>query len=165
LTQLYNRRFFDRALAEEWKRLQRAGLPLALLMCDIDYFKAYNDTYGHQLGDTCIREVARAINLHCGRTSDVAARYGGEEFAVVLPQTTLDGATAVARLILEEVTSLQLEHRASPAVNIVSISVGVACLTPNSNQTPEQLIDSADRALYESKSKGRNRITCFQDES
>lgn len=158
LTQLHNRRYFDQCLAKEWKRLERAHLPISLLMCDIDFFKNFNDTYGHISGDECIQTVARVILDECKRPADISARYGGEEFAVILPQTDTEGAMQVAEAIRKGVERANIPHETSQVKNIVSVSVGVGTVIPSMDLPPDHLVSLADEALYMSKNQGRDRI-------
>ncbi len=162
LTGLDNRRSFDSRLEAEWSRAQRNRESIALLYVDIDHFKAYNDHYGHQAGDVCLAEVARAIRDSAQRGSDLCARYGGEEFVVLLPQTTQDHALAVARRVCQAVQALGLPHRASSTANVVTVSVGVASLSPSPQIPASWLLDRADKALYTAKDNGRNRVCAFQ---
>ena len=164
LTNIFNRRYFDRQLALEWRRLTRNPSPLSLIMCDVDHFKIYNDTYGHQQGDECLSQVARAIASCTRRPADFVCRYGGEEFAVILPHTHLEGAVKVAESINVKVQELNLEHANSPTSSIVTISLGVACITPNRDSDAQCLIQNADRALYTAKSSGRNRLAVYQSD-
>jgi diguanylate cyclase (GGDEF)-like protein len=157
LTGISNRRSFDEALAREWQRALRQQSSLAILVGDIDSFKTYNDRYGHLAGDDCLRQVARAIAQTAKRSSDLAFRYGGEEFAVILPETHLDGAMIVASSILESIRELQIPHAYSPVSPIVTISLGAASITPRSNTDPSSLVAAADLALFEAKTRGRNR--------
>jgi diguanylate cyclase (GGDEF)-like protein len=159
LTQLYNRRYFDNMLKAEISRSQRLSLPISLLICDIDYFKRYNDTYGHLAGDDCIRAVADTIHQHSKRVSDVAARYGGEEFAVILPNTGAEEARAIAESIRHAIELLKLPHGSSSVKSVVSISIGVGAMTPSIHTKPSKLVGLADEALYESKSNGRDRVS------
>jgi diguanylate cyclase (GGDEF)-like protein/PAS domain S-box-containing protein len=160
LTGLANRRCFDETLEREWRRAGRDGRPLALLMLDVDCFKSYNDDFGHQTGDTVLREVASCMQGATRRPGDTAARYGGEEFAVILPNTHADGAVQVAEAIRMAVANLALPHPHGPAGR-VTISIGVAAVTttayPTLDTTPDSLIASADAALYAAKAAGRNR--------
>lgn len=156
LTSIFNRRYFDQQLNLEWRRLMRHPSPLSLIMCDVDHFKLYNDIYGHQQGDECLRQIASALASCSRRAADLVCRYGGEEFAVILPQTELTGAVKVAESIKTRVTELNLEHRGSPVSKIVTISLGVACTTPGRHLDAQGLIQNADRALYTAKSRGRN---------
>jgi diguanylate cyclase (GGDEF)-like protein/PAS domain S-box-containing protein len=160
LTGLFNRRQFDKQLDEEWRRCARRKLPLSLIMIDIDYFKLYNDTYGHLEGDECLKKVAKCIeNALLRRAGDLVARYGGEEFVALLPDTDVDGACAVAETMRAVVESLNLLHQASPLLNHVTISLGVACIVPVHAGDPSLLVAAADRMLYHSKSTGRNRVS------
>ncbi|MEW6647585.1 MAG: diguanylate cyclase [Pseudomonadota bacterium] len=152
-----NRRAFDETLAQEWGRAQRELAPLSLLMIDVDYFKNYNDSYGHQAGDRCLQQIAAAIAATLKRPADVVARYGGEEFAVVLPRTDAAGADGVARAIQNEVARLAIPHAASRASDQVTVSIGIATLAPAPGNSPEILIHGADSALYRAKHEGRNR--------
>lgn len=158
LTQVANRRYFDQYLEQEWRRLQREGLPLSLIICDIDYFKQYNDTYGHLIGDRCLEQVAQALSSALKRPADLIARYGGEEFAAILPNTPLQGAITVAEQMQEAIANLQIPHIGTELSEpIVSISLGITCTTPTLNAPLIRLLDLADRALYEAKHKGRNQ--------
>lgn len=156
LTHVANRRRFDEYLDREWRRMIREQSILALILCDIDYFKLYNDTYGHQAGDICLKKVAQAIASSVKRPGDLVARYGGEEFAVILPHTNGEGAMRVAEEIRKNVRGLLVPHSQSP-VGCVSISLGVAVTLPHPKATLENLIVSADLALYEAKYEGRDR--------
>ncbi|RMH77797.1 MAG: PAS domain S-box protein [Cyanobacteria bacterium J007] len=157
LTQLANRRRFDEYLEQEWRRLAREREPLSLIMADIDFFKSYNDTYGHQAGDECLKQVARTIAATVKRPADVVARYGGEEFAVILPKTNLQGAEWLARRICDRVRGLQLPHSGSAIESWVTLSLGTATCIPTADGSANLLVAHADRALYEAKLRGRNR--------
>ena len=157
LTGLANRRRFDEVLQTEWLKLRREKQYLSLVMADVDFFKRYNDTYGHQPGDLCLSSVAKAIRSQVKRPADLAARYGGEEFAAILPGTDPEGARHVAELIRGEVERLALPHAASSAADHVTISVGVASLVPRDGVPPGELVRRADEALYRAKKEGRNR--------
>lgn len=157
LTQVANRRCFDEYLEREWRRLSREQFPLALILCDIDYFKAYNDTYGHQAGDECLQQVAKAIRRSLKRPADFVARYGGEEFAIVLPNTKAEGALTVAEEIRSSLAELEMDHVKSEVSRYVTLSLGVAVIVPTPNSSPEKLIYTADRGLYEAKYSGRDR--------
>lgn len=159
LTQVANRRCFDEALEREWRRMAREQKPFALLLGDIDFFKKYNDSYGHQQGDDCLRRVAKALEGAVLRPGDLVARYGGEEFVLLLPGSDLEGALLVAERALEAVSRQQIEHKASTASPHVTISLGAACMHPNQGGTPDELVVRADQALYRSKEGGRNRVT------
>ncbi len=162
LTRIYNRRRFDEMFLAEWNRLAREGRPLGLIMQDVDYFKAYNDTYGHPAGDLCLQKVAQAISKATKRPADLVARYGGEEFIVALPNTDLEGATAVAEAIRAELRELKLPHRSSAASPYLTMSFGVSSQVPSENIPPSQLIEAADQALYLAKEHGRDRIQAYQ---
>ncbi len=159
LTQIYNRRYFDAMLSKEIKQLQRLSAPISLLLCDIDFFKRYNDSYGHLAGDDCIKTVAEAIQAQCKRLSDVAARYGGEEFGVILPSTRAEDAVAIAEAICHDIASRKIAYDKSPIKDIVSLSIGIATIVPDLHTTPCDLIKLADQALYDSKHLGRDRVT------
>ncbi|GBO54378.1 hypothetical protein APA_2326 [Pseudanabaena sp. lw0831] len=157
LTQIANRRSFDDFLSKEWQRHLREQQPLSLILIDIDYFKRYNDHYGHQGGDECLIQVAQTINLVPQRPSDLVARYGGEEFVVVLPNTNTEGALIFADSIQNAIASLAIPHEKSDVNEYVTLSLGVACLIPTPDSIAEELIASADQSLYEAKAQGRNR--------
>lgn len=157
LTGIANRRMFDEQIAIEWRRARRQTSSLALLMCDVDFFKLFNDTYGHQAGDDCLRQVAGTIQNHLERPSDIAARYGGEEFGVILPETEIAGAFYVAEKIRHAIHELKLPHAGS-AYGQVTVSVGIAALIPDKENSFNDLIQAADRALYRAKDAGRNRV-------
>jgi diguanylate cyclase (GGDEF)-like protein len=156
LTQLSNRRRFDEYLNIEWRRAMRDDHPLSLVIFDVDFFKPYNDTYGHQAGDECLKSIAGVINACIRRGSDLAARYGGEEFALVLPGTDIRGAVQIAESIREKVLGLAIPHEASSVVRSVTLSAGVACVTPRRDTPADILVRTADKALYKAKDRGRN---------
>lgn len=158
LTLVANHRFFEEMLSKEWNRLRREAGNLSLILCDVDYFKRYNDTYGHLAGDACLKKVAQALLEAVKRSGDLVARYGGEEFAILLPKTDLQGATLIAETVCSVVRSLQIPHENSPIEPYVTISLGVASTIPEPPLTPETLILRADLALYEAKNNGRNRV-------
>jgi diguanylate cyclase (GGDEF)-like protein len=160
LTGLFNRRSFDQALQAEWQRAERSRKPLALLFADVDHFKLFNDRYGHQTGDECLRAVATIIGERAFRPTDLAARYGGEEFAIVLPETDRNGAIEVAERIRTTVMERAIAHGAPGAGPHVTISVGVALRGPEDIGSPDYLLGLADQALYAAKRLGRNRVTC-----
>lgn len=164
LTGIANRRRFDEALYKEWRRAMRRQYPITLLMCDIDFFKQYNDAQGHQAGDECIRSVARAIEDTLKRPGDLVARYGGEEFAAILPDTDFDGAQMVAESVRSAVAELGIPHGRSSVASRVTLSVGAASMVPRRGApaSGEELIEVADKALYAAKSAGRNRIVVTQ---
>ncbi len=158
LTGLANRRQFDETLDNEWQRAMRTEMPLSLIFADIDYFKRFNDTYGHQAGDECLKQVARILQATVHRPADLVGRYGGEEFVMILPDTQADGALAVAEKILANVRKACIKHEHSDAADHVTLSIGVATLIPREGQDPEELVSTADRVLYRAKERGRNRI-------
>ncbi len=162
LTGLANRRYFDRVLYNEWQRLIREQKPLSLILCDIDYFKAYNDTYGHPEGDRCLQKVAQILKAAVKRPADLVTRYGGEEFALILPDTNAEGALVVAKFILKQVRKLRIPHQASEISNYVTLSVGTATKIPNSHLAVEHLVKMTDDALYQAKKQGRNQIIQYQ---
>lgn len=158
LTQVANRRAFDQALQHNWQRLQREQQPLSLILFDVDYFKRYNDCYGHQAGDDCLVQIARAAQQAANRVDDLVARYGGEEFAVILPNTSQAGAIAVAERIQANLRQQAIPHGQSEVSPIVSISLGIASLVPNTASSPQRLLELADQALYAAKHQGRDRF-------
>lgn len=162
LTQVANRRCFDQTLEREWNRLRRTKEPLSLIMSDVDFFKLFNDSYGHQGGDDCLKSVAKALSETARRGGDCVARYGGEEFAVILPATDEQGAFAVAEKIRQAVEGLAMEHKKSSIAPWVTLSLGVATIIPTDAGTPDLLIKRADEALYAAKSSGRNRVTAWK---
>lgn len=157
LTQLANRRRFDEYLKAEWERMARQQLPLSAIICDLDYFKRYNDTYGHLLGDDCLRAVARAISLAVKKPENLLARYGGEELAAILPNTQAEEATLVAEAIRLQIQGLKIVHAESTASKYVTASMGVASIVPKPELSPEILVALADKALYQAKRQGRDR--------
>lgn len=159
LTGVANRRRFDEYLEDEWQRMYRDQLPLSLILCDIDFFKKYNDTYGHQAGDACLRRVADALRFCVKRSVDLVARYGGEEFAVVLPNTTAVGASQVAEEIRTVVNNLGIPHAQSAVSKHITLSLGIACMTPEPHTSPAMLVAEADMALYQAKAAGRNQYS------
>lgn len=156
LTQVANRRCFDHHLAIEWQRLSRESQPLSLILFDIDYFKLYNDLYGHQKGDDCLVTIAQTVKRSLSRPADLVARYGGEEFAVILPNTDIQGAIAITERIRLAVSDLEIIHEDSKVSDYVTISLGVSSLFPDLDQSPSNLIKQADMALYAAKQQGRN---------
>ena len=161
LTGIANRRFFDEQSAREWRRCERMQKPIAIIMIDVDLFKKYNDTYGHQEGDECLKAVAAQISHSALRASDMAARYGGEEFVMVLGETSLSGAKCVANNIRQNLINLQIPHSASN-IGYVSISCGVASMLPVKGQEFDTLLKFADEALYKAKAQGRNTVVCAE---
>ncbi|MBD1909741.1 PleD family two-component system response regulator [Leptolyngbya sp. FACHB-16] len=160
LTQLANRHQLDVQLDVEWRRMAREEAPLSFILCDIDFFKRYNDALGHQAGDACLRQVAKVIKRVAKRPGDLAIRYGGEEFAVILPNTPLDGAVKVAERLQNAVQRIQLVHPNSKVSSYVTLSTGVSTTFPSQTSylLPEALITAADKALYEAKAMGRDRF-------
>jgi len=158
LTGIANRRSFDDVLKKEWYRTMRADKPISLLMIDIDFFKLYNDHYGHQGGDDCLKKVVKGLQENLHRETDFLARYGGEEFSVILPETELNGAIKVAEEMRQAIKARRIEHAKSKIDKFVSISIGVATLTPHQGMDPESLITAADQALYQAKEEGRDRV-------
>ena len=163
LTGIANRRSFDEKLQLEWSRCQRQGEPLSLVLADVDQFKRYNDRYGHQGGDTCLKAVAGILQRQTFRATDLSARYGGEEFAVILPNTDLAGARIVAERMRGEIETLELPHAASDVSPWVTLSLGVACCIPGADNQPQELLSLADSALYAAKAEGRNRVCCAEE--
>lgn len=159
LTGIANRRFFDELVVREWRRCTRMKQPISLVMIDVDHFKKYNDTYGHQAGDECLKAVAEQVARATPRASDLAARYGGEEFVLVLGETSIDGAKWLANLIRQHVSDLKLPHIASNLQH-VTISCGAASVIPHDDMPLETLLKAADSALYVAKSQGRNTVVC-----
>ena len=162
LTGIPNRRIFDETLENEWKRSCRDLKPLSLLLIDIDYFKPYNDNYGHQGGDDCLKQVAGALRAKLKRGGDMVARYGGEEFVVILPATDIKGAAATAKTLCSVINEMNLPHAHSKASDHVTISIGVASMLPKAEDDPSRLITLADEALYTAKEQGRNRYHCSE---
>jgi diguanylate cyclase (GGDEF)-like protein len=160
LTGVANRRWFDERLQVEWLRCRRNKLPLSLILLDLDHFKAYNDRYGHQAGDDCLRAVAAAMKSRLGRPADLLARYGGEEFVCLLPETPTDGARAKAEDLGRAVLDLALPHADSATAPVVTISRGVATASPALDGSPNDLLQRADAQLYAAKRAGRNRTEC-----
>ncbi|RCJ22348.1 diguanylate cyclase [Nostoc sp. ATCC 43529] len=158
LTQVANRRCFDDTFNAEWQRLAREQASLSLILCDVDYFKLYNDTHGHLAGDDALRHVAKIISQTVKHPNDLVARYGGEEFAVILPNTDAEEAIAVAREIQTNISALQLPHPNSQVSEFITLSLGVATITPHSQSSPATLIAAADQGLYQAKAQGRNCV-------
>jgi diguanylate cyclase (GGDEF)-like protein len=174
LTRVANRRGFDQTLEQEWRRLIRETLStqdvgmethfvespssLSLILCDVDFFKRYNDSCGHLAGDQCLQEVAAALGRSVNRPGDLVARYGGEEFAVLLPNTDAAGAVSVAQKIRTEIRNLQIPHPTSSVSEFITVSLGVTSTIPSVNTIPSDLISIADKALYQAKEAGRDRL-------
>lgn len=163
LTGIHNRRYFDEILAIEWKRAKREKSPLSLIMLDIDYFKKFNDTYGHQAGDECLIKVANAISDALRRSVDIVARYGGEEFVVILPNIELKDATHMAEKIRAQIVALEIEHKLSSISPFITMSLGVTSIVPSSDSSHAKLLQSADEALYNAKLRGRNCVIVAYD--
>jgi two-component system, cell cycle response regulator len=156
LTKIANRRCFDDFFQHQWRRLSRTQQPLSLLMLDVDFFKLYNDFYGHQRGDDCLVEIAQTIQKIISRPTDLVARYGGEEFVIVLPETNEEGAIVIAQIIINAIYGLAIPHQASAISSHVTVSIGITSLIPVLDFSPDCLIDQADQALYLAKQQGRN---------
>ncbi len=164
LTGIPNRRFLDERLAAEIDSAQRNEKPISILLIDVDHFKAFNDQYGHTMGDACLVDVAHALRRACRRATDMAARYGGEEFVVLLPNCEPSGAERAAGIVLDAVRTLSIPHTKSEHEQ-VTVSVGVYTVIPSRTTTPTELLACADRALYQAKQSGRNQLALGQDES
>jgi diguanylate cyclase (GGDEF)-like protein len=166
LTQVANRRRFDEFINLEWKRARREKTSISLILIDIDHFKLYNDTYGHQAGDDCLKAVARRIRESVNRPLDFVARYGGEEFAVVLPNTDNRGAVHIAGVLCRQIRKLDIPHAGSSTCGCVTISCGVSTILPGGRESsPGELIFLADDGLYAAKEQGRNRVVSTQGPS
>jgi len=164
LTGIANRRYFDEYLEKEWRRLTRTKSPLSLILCDVDYFKYYNDYYGHLAGDDCLQKIAKTIKQNVKRSADLVARYGGEEFAIILPNTSDKDSEKVVELIRTAIEKLYINHSASRVSKYVTMSMGVASIIPTKIESPQYLIAKADEALYHAKEKGRDRIIFFNQD-
>ena len=158
LTQIANRRRFEERLGQEWRRAQRDRRSIAVIICDIDYFKNYNDTYGHLQGDQTLSIVAQTIHGTLSRPMDLAARYGGEEFGIILPNTSMLGAQRVAEKIQKALKECNIVHQRSPLSNHVTLSFGIAAMVPDTDLSTKNLVEAADKALYRAKNQGRNRM-------
>lgn len=158
LTQVANRRRFDEYLEQQWRQMSREFSPLSIILCDIDCFKQFNDTYGHLAGDDCLRQIAKAIAQPLKRPSDLLARYGGEEFVIVLPKTGLSGAYHVAKQVQRIVEEMKIPHARSRVRPFVTLSMGIASTLPDLERSPQSLLDAADHRLYQAKQQGRARI-------
>lgn len=157
LTGIANRRYFDEIMQQEWLRAARGHTSLSLILVDIDYFKAFNDTYGHQAGDYCLKKIASALKDALNRPADLITRYGGEEFAAILPETDINGGVVLAEAMRKKVAKLNLPHKKSKTAAHVSISLGVSSAITEGNSLTT-LIGLADKALYKAKDNGRNRV-------
>jgi len=160
LTGIANRRMFDSYMRKEWRRAMREQTPLSVVMLDVDFFKGYNDAYGHQQGDRCLVAVATTLQQHVRRPADLAARYGGEEFVMVLPNTQAEGAMILAERVREAIQALKIEHRSSTVSPFVTVSIGVVTAVPGVGLNEAGLdafLEAADQGLYQAKRQGRNR--------
>ncbi len=160
LTGIPNRRQFNLFLEHEWRSAIRTRLPISIVMADIDYFKSFNDNYGHLAGDECLKKVAKALFRVMKRGTDLVARYGGEEFAIVLPGTDINGALLLAEELRESVEKLKIVHEYSKSSNHITVSVGVSSIVPSPRDLPEMLINMSDKMLYTAKENGRNQVKC-----
>ena len=158
LTKIANRKKFNEALENEWSRAMRYGEPLSLLILDIDYFKNYNDAYGHLMGDECLKVVAETLKGYLKRGTDLVARWGGEEFACILPRTEQSEALEIARRLHAAVERLKIPHRSSEISEYLTVSIGVGTMVPKPEIFLREILDRSDRALYYAKQKGRNRV-------
>jgi diguanylate cyclase (GGDEF)-like protein len=167
LTGIANRRMFDAYLKQEWRRAMREQTPLSIMLADVDHFKKFNDTYGHQQGDMCLIGVAAVMQLHMQRPADLLARYGGEEFAVILPGTDAEGAGHMAEVLGQAVRDLRIDHSESDAAPYVTVSIGVVTTIPSPEEGDggmDMLLEQADQALYQAKKVGRNRVLAWTPE-
>lgn len=165
LTGIPNRRRLDEYLEDECRRAARSHTPMSLIMLDVDYFKGYNDAYGHAGGDFCLQRVGNAIKASLRRPADLVARYGGEEFAVVLPETPVNAAVALAEEIRKHIEALAIPHEKSEVTTHVTASMGVAGLQPGTHLSVADLLAHADDALYQAKKNGRNRVVMFREQA
>jgi diguanylate cyclase (GGDEF)-like protein len=161
LTGISNRRYFDETFDKEWRRAWRHDDILSIIIIDIDFFKKYNDYYGHLAGDDCLRQVGRVLKDSIKRAGDLVARYGGEEFVVILPSTSQEDAAKLAEKIRANVESLRVAHQMSKISEYVTVSIGIATVRPEKNMDPAGLIEKADTALYQAKNTGRNRVVAY----
>ncbi len=162
LTGINNRRRFDEALYDEWFRARRLSTPLSLIICDIDKFKEYNDSYGHLAGDKCLTRIAHLIEDSARRAGDMAARFGGEEFVIILPDTESSNAQDIAEQLRSAILDLEIPHETSSVANIVTVSFGVFTTLPEKDLPPETMIEFADKALYQAKERGRNMVVIYE---
>ena len=158
LTGLANRRYFDETLKTEFLRLKRSGATLSLIMLDVDYFKKFNDTYGHLAGDDCLRQIGNILKMIVGRAPDIVARFGGEEFVLILPETGKNGAKSLAERIINEIKILAIPHSESDVSDHVTVSIGIASVSTAELESPDQVVTLVDEAMYRAKKSGRNRI-------
>ncbi|MBD2394287.1 diguanylate cyclase [Cyanobacterium aponinum FACHB-4101] len=164
LTAIANRRQFDEIIAHEWQRHQRQQQPLTLIIADVDNFKAYNDNYGHPQGDECLYQIAQGISRTVKRAGELVARYGGEEFAIILPNTSPQKAVNLAKLIRKNIRELQIIHEYSPTNEVITLSLGIVTMIPSLNSGYERMINIADKALYQAKNSGKNKIVIAKPE-
>ena len=157
LTQITNRRGFEQYFNREYRRMKRDNKPLSLILCDVDYFKKYNDRYGHKAGDKCLKKIAQTIDTSLKRAGDLVCRYGGEEFAIILPDTDSYGAVYLAETIREHIQMLNIIHESSSVSNVITLSMGIATTMATTDSQPDIMLETADRALYQAKQQGRNR--------
>ncbi len=165
LTGIANRRYFDEVFSQEWKRCLREKQPISIILADIDCFKAFNDNYGHQAGDECLKKVAEEAKKLCRRPGDLLARYGGEEFIMILPFTDSNGGLFVAQNLRHNIENLSIPHGYSSVCGFVTVSVGVAAEIPDARNDRERLVRYADTALYKAKNTGRNRVVLYSPET
>ncbi|MEL4895338.1 GGDEF domain-containing protein [Crocosphaera sp. Alani8] len=158
LTQIPNRHYFDYYLDQEWRRMAREKQAFSLIVCDVDFFKAYNDTFGHLQGDYCLQKVAHSLESILQRPADKVTRYGGEEFVIILPNTEVEGAIHVAQKMRLAIKQLKLPSANQKVSQYVTISLGVTSVVPSQKTSPRQLLDEADKALYQAKKQGRDRV-------
>jgi diguanylate cyclase (GGDEF)-like protein len=158
LTGIANRRHFDHILDIEWRRAVRSQTPISVILIDVDFFKLYNDTYGHQKGDRCLKQVAQILSKTSNRAGDLVARYGGEEFAAILPGASAKDAAVWAEIVRQGVEQAKIPHESSKASAYVTISIGIAGMIPEKDVLPDVLLATADQALYQAKGGGRNQI-------
>jgi len=158
LTSIANRRSFEITYEREWKLARREATPLAMLMIDIDYFKQYNDIYGHLAGDRCLKKVVKTIAGCLKRPTDFLVRYGGDEFVVILPRTDVEGSLKTAEEIRARINGLEIEHKSSVVFDNLTVSIGLTVEVPRLGEEPRALLDAADTALYQAKREGRDKI-------
>ena len=161
LTQIANRRKFEHYLHQQWRYAREESLYLSLILCDVDYFKFYNDTYGHQAGDDCLQQVAKFLDRILCDPNALVARYGGEEFAVVLPNIEAREAIKIAEEVRDGLAALKLVHARSSVSHYITMSMGISCLIPTSNLSESDLVARADEALYQAKQEGRDRVVLW----
>ena len=158
LTNIANRRYFDEFLNEEWKRCKRLRMPITLAIIDIDYFKLLNDTYGHQVGDDCLKKIGTVLKKFAKRPSDISARYGGEEFVFVFGNTTAEASLKIINNVVDTIRKLKIENKNSKVMPIVTVSIGLATMQPKLKENQSKLIKHADKLLYLAKENGRDRV-------